>query len=244
MVEGAVLDPAAWRAMFDPTSRRADGADLVLHLDVTPMLTAASISMYALRGDGLEHMQLVSYDAGVDWLVPRAGLLHGSLEPALWVCHRKNGAYAMREQLAEVGIKEAEDRDKPRRGELLVLDEQDMADAVSQFIDAFRRRPPTFRHLGQEPADRAVRNATVRPIGDSGQIAWARRKSEEDIGPVVGFTAARWAHAWWMAHKLDDYDLADSVDDSRPCARCGRYVYRAGDGWRHAGDDSTICDGG
>jgi hypothetical protein len=204
MVEGAVLDPAAWRAMYDPGSRRADGADLVLALDVSPLLTAASVGMYALRSDGLEHMQLVSYDAGVGWLVARAGELHESLDPALWVVHRKNGAYAMREQLAAVGIVEAEDPDGLRRGELLVLDDQEMADAVSQFIDAFRRRPSTFRHIGQEAADRAVANVRVRPIGDAGQIAWWRRASGEDIGPVVTFTEARYGYAQWLTRQAED----------------------------------------
>jgi hypothetical protein len=208
VVAGAVLDLAVWKGpMLDPGSRRADGADVVLVLDVSPMLTAGSIGMYALRADGLEHMQLTDYEVGTDWMVPRAGLLREVLDPALWVIHRKNGAYAMRADLATVGIVEykpgPDDPDGLRRGQLLVIDDDEDADATSQFIADFRRRPPPYRHPGQEAADRAVANVKPRPIGDGGKIVFGRRVSGVDIGPVVAFARAKYGHAQWLARQAE-----------------------------------------
>jgi hypothetical protein len=198
MAVGTALDPVAWRTvMLDLDSRRAPGADVVLSLDITPMRDHGSIGMHGLRGDGLEHVQLTDYEAGTDWMVERVGELHATLDPALWVLDGKNGVFALVDDLAAVGIKVATDPQALNRGELLVLTPAEVSDSVAQFIDAFRRRPPPLRHPGQTPLNTAIGNARPRTIGDAGQIAWGRKLSTVDIGPVVVVTQARYgSHAW------------------------------------------------
>ena len=104
-----------------------------------------------------------------------------------------------------------EEPERPRRGDVLVLNTAEVADAAGQFIDAFRRDPAILRHIGQEPLDIAIRNAKARPIGDAGQIAWGRRLSEVDIGPLVTVTSARYGWHAWRDLVTADYDLLNSV---------------------------------
>lgn len=190
---GGLFDPAQWAKLVDPESRR-DG-DVVLSLDITPMRDHASIGLYGQRVDGLEHVQLVDYRPGVDWIVDRVVELAETLDPICWVIDAKNGAAALVPQLAEVGITVPEDPEEPRRGQLLILGVNEVAAAVAQFVDAVRAG--RVRHLGQDPLNAAIRNVRPRQIGDAGQIAYGRRASEVDIGPGQVVTAARYGwHAW------------------------------------------------
>lgn len=210
MAAGAVLDIAEWRRMTDPASRRADGAELALAVDITPLRDHASIGMYALRADGREHMQLVDYREDTEWVPARLAELKAALDPICIVYDRKNGAHTMLDDFRALGMERPIDREEyeqePRRGDLLELETQEAVDAVGQFIDGFRapplevggRRVPRYAHLGQPPLDLAVANAQARLIGDAGQIAWGRKASEVDIGPVQVVTNARYGYHLWI----------------------------------------------
>jgi hypothetical protein len=202
MAGGTVLDPAVWKGLVEVTSRRAPGADVCMSLDVTPLRDHGSIGMHGLRADGLEHVQLTDYEAGTDWMVARAADHQRVLRPVLWVIDRKNGAFALVDDLAAVGIKVAADPQALKRGELLVLDMGEVADSTAQFIDVFRRR--LLRHVGEDPRaplNLAVGNAKPRPIGDAGQIAWGRKLSTVDIGPLVTVTQARYGSQAWLTRR-------------------------------------------
>ena len=211
---GGLLDAAHWATLADPGSRR-DG-DVALAVDVTPLRDQASIGLYGMRADGLEHLQLVDYRPGTDWVVDRLVELRDTLDPIAVVLDQRNGAAALLPELAEQGLKVPEDPDAPRRGDVLVMGTQQTADSVGQFIDAVRSStaaadatPAGMRHLGQAPLDAAVRNAKARSIGDAGQIAWGRKASEVDIGPLVAVTEARYGwHAW---RDIVTADLTPSV---------------------------------
>lgn len=212
-----VLDPAAWKDMADPESRRGDGEPVMLAVDITPMRDHASIGLYAPRGDGLEHMQLVDYRPGTDWVVDRLVELREVLNPIGIALDEKNGAHSLLAELAEHGIVRPQDRegfgsdDPPQRGDLLVLGTREVADATGQFIDGFRASPQAYRHLGQDPLTAAIKNAKTRQIGDGGQIAWGRKISEVDIGPLQAVTMARYGYHAWADLVTSDYDVLDSV---------------------------------
>jgi hypothetical protein len=219
---GGVLDHDLWAAMRDPESRRADGSDLALAVDVAPMLDHGSIGMYALRDDGLEHMQLIDYRDGTDWIPARLAELKATLDPICVVLDEKNGAYAHLADLAELGMKVPEDPEAPKRGDVFVLKAADASAAVGQFIVGFRgvteqadigrkAEPSKYRHAGQDPLDSAIKNAKTRPIGDAGQIAWGRKASEVDISPLVVITEARYGYRAWHDLVTTDYDLLNSV---------------------------------
>lgn len=217
---GGVLDPQAWAAMTDRESKRH--GDVALMWDITPMRDHASVGLYGMRADGLEHLQLVDYRPGADWVIDRLVELKSALNPICLVVDAKNGGAALLDDLKERGITEPEDPENPHRGDVLVLDTQGMSDAVGQFIDGFRgvteqpdidrkAEPSKFRHLGQEPLNTAVKNAKTRQIGDGGQIAWGRKASEVDIGPLVTVTGARYGLRQWRDLVTADYDVLDSV---------------------------------
>jgi hypothetical protein len=191
-----------------------------MSLDMNPMRDFGTIGMWSTRADGLEHLQVLSHAPGVEWMVPRAAELNATVKPALWVIDAKNGVSAFVDELRRVGIKLPADpkcadcirreastcRKHPataplRRGDLLVLDMDMMGVCVGQFVDAFRRDPSIFRHIGQESFNSAVENVKARPIGDQGQIGWARRTAAVDIGPVVSVSAARYGHGVWVARQ-------------------------------------------
>lgn len=215
MTAGSVLSPSAWKGMIDVESKRAPGSDVVIGLDMTPMREFAAIGMHGFREDGLEHLQIVDYAPGIEWMVSRAGLLHAALDPALWVIDGRNGVKALLPDLDKVGIKVLgpaatrallgkltdEDAKKPipeiPRGSLLVLPPDAAGDAVGQFIDAYRRNPAVFRHKDQEPLNLAVPNAQTK-VGDAGQITWTRKLSEVNIGPVVLATNTRFGSYLWI----------------------------------------------
>ena len=221
MRAGTTLNPATWKTMLDPDSRRAAGGDVFIAFDMTPKREHGSVGMWGLRDDQLEHMQLVDYRPGVDWMVDRLGELAEVLRPALFVVERRNGAYAMVEDLAvQYGIREphdptCEDCKKRRctngahrralgRGNLLVLETAGVSDAVGQFIDGFRRTPAPYRHIGQKPLDDAVENVKAREVGDAGQLAWGRKISAVDIGPVAVVSYGKYGAAQWLFRQTKD----------------------------------------
>lgn len=198
MAAGAVLDPARWRDMADTGSRRS--GPVALMLDVTPMRDHGTIGLAGERADGLEHLQLLDYRPGTAWMVARTVEWKQALGDDLVavVVDDKNGAKALLDDLAEQGIMVPDDPERPERGDVLVLDAAGMASAVGQFIDGYRKDPTVFRHLDQGPLNTAVENVKTRPIGDGGQIAWGRKASEVDIGPIVTVTGARYGRRLWL----------------------------------------------
>lgn len=211
LATGAVLSPARWRDMLDRESRRS--GPVAIMLDVTPMRDHGTIGLAGERADGLEHLQLLDYRPGTAWMVARAAEWKQVLGDDLvcFVIDAKNGAMSLLDDLREVGITVPDDPERPERGDVLVLDAAATSAATGQFIDAFRADPLRFRHLGQEPADQAVENAKVRQIGDAGQIAWGRKASEVDIGPLVAFTGARYGRRLWMSLPTRIVELAGSL---------------------------------
>jgi phage terminase large subunit-like protein len=198
--QGTLLNPVAWRGMVDVRSMRAPDSDVVVAFDCAPLLDHGSIGLHAYREDGLEHQQLLDYDEGIDWMVDRAVLYKEVLDPVLFVVDGKSGVMSILDKLAAKGIKRAEDPKKLQRGDLLVLELHEMADAVAQYIEGFRKKPTIYRHLDQKALNDAVKNVKPRNIGD-GKIAYGRRISEVDIGPVIVTTEARYGQQAWLTRR-------------------------------------------
>jgi hypothetical protein len=228
--EGAALDRKAFERMRDPTSHRGVDADAVLSIDVTPMLDWGTIGMWALRDDGLEHIQVVDSRPGIDWVPDRAAELRDALSPLAWAIDEKNGAMELLGLLAEVGIAAALDYEEdpasgklvgksrpPQRGEIVILRTDDAGSATAQFIQAYQvevfRWPGSDAHDGgeQAPLKLAVANVKTRAVGDRGQIAWGRRKSTVNIGPVVTVTQCRYTYYTWHDVISSEYDVLSSI---------------------------------
>jgi hypothetical protein len=194
--EGGVIDSRLWTDLSDPDSRRH--GDVSIAVDVTPLRDHASVSIFGIREDGLEHTQTVAYGEGTDWVVGKVLELKTVLDPLAIVLDPKGAAGSLIGNLAAVGIKIPEDPEFPERGDLALPTVNEVAAGVGQYIDAARQR--RLRHTGQAHLTSAVSNAKTRPLGDA--VAWGRKQSDVDISPLVSATLARWG--WFVRQDIKD----------------------------------------
>lgn len=203
------IDTRGWAQLLDPLSRRV--GDVALAVDITPDRGHAVISMFGLRADGFEHVQLLDYRPGTEWVIGRIKQLRDVLKPLGFGMGRGTAASLETDLAAEdVGITRPEDPAKPKRGDLFVLDYVEMSAAAAGLIDAVKQT--RIRHLGQVQADKAVAGAKVRQGEDS--VSWSRKRAEAgvNISPVVTHSVARYVHHTWSPIvEDDDYDPLDSI---------------------------------
>lgn len=201
---GGAFDLARWAAMLDTLSARI--GDVGLGVDIEPDRSYAGIGLAGTREDDLEHWQLVDYRPGTDWIIARLVELKAALDPVAIGMGR--GTYeSLKTELTEAGIKEPEDAEKPKRGELMVLTHVEMSAACGQTIDVVREAGA--RHLGQEPLSDAVRDTKVRRTTDA--IAFSRRDGDSHISPIVTVSEARFVLHTRLPLVEEDYDVLDSI---------------------------------
>lgn len=183
-----VIDPAAWAALRDPTSQ--PGKDITLCVDVTPRRDHASIGIFSPRSDGLGHVELIDYRAGVKWVVPALAKLIQLHNPVAVALDGNGPALSLVDVLAEAGITAPEDPDRPNRGDIWMPTAAERAAAYGQMIDAVIEGE--VRHRDQPLLNLAVTGAKTRTLGDLEM--WTRRKATADISPLITVTLARAAH--------------------------------------------------
>ncbi|MFC6089451.1 hypothetical protein [Saccharothrix lopnurensis] len=201
------IDANRWAALRDPESRRV--GEIALGVDISPDREWAVIAFYGVRADGVGHLQLLDYRPGTDWVIERLALLRQVLRP-IGIGMGKGTYASLENALRDNGFTVPEDPDKPRRGQVLVLDYLDMSAGCSQMLDAVKHS--RLRHVGDDPLDKAVAAAKVRQTTDS--VVWARKqdKAKNDIGPLVAGTEAKYVHETWLGIVVDDdYDPLDSI---------------------------------
>lgn len=182
-----VIDFKQWLQLHDPDSKRQ--GDISLGVDISVLRDWAAITVYGTRADALGHGQLVDYRPGIEWVIPSLVKMFKELDPLAIGMGR--GTYeSLKVNLATAGIKLPRDPDKPKRGDLLVMNAVDMAAGCGQLIDAVRQA--AFRVVPAPQLDEAVAGAVTRQSGDT--IAWARKDSAAEISPVASFSAARFTH--------------------------------------------------
>jgi hypothetical protein len=196
----------AWPTIADPAS--SPGPDVALALDVSADRSSSSIGVASLRRDGRVHLELVDRRAGTDWVAPalaRLVLLHRPV--AVAVSATGSPASALIDELVAAGIDSPVDKDRPQRGDLIVLRTGDTVEACGQLVDAINQG--TAVHLDQAPLTAAVNGARTRSVGD----AWVlhRKGSLTDIAPLCAVTWARWALLTRLPAVTEDYDVLSSV---------------------------------
>lgn len=200
-----VIDPAMWSAIGEPSSQ--PGSDITLCVDVTPRRDHASIGIFSPRSDGLGHLELIDYRAGVKWLVPALAKLVALHNPVAIALDANSPALSLLDELAEAGIRAPEDPERPDRGQLWIPTTAERAAAYGQMIDAVIEGE--VRHRNQPLLNLAVAGARTRVVGDLEM--WTRRKATVDISPLITVTLARAAHLARAPLVLDaSYDLMSS----------------------------------
>jgi len=175
----------AWEAGQDRGSYIAADSALWFGVDVSDDRSKAAIAVCGLRPDRSYHVELVEYRSGVGWLQG-------------WFASRTEKYRGMKVALQAKGA--------PVSGLLEIIGAVDgveivpcqgadvagwcgrLWDAVSACSDKASDVAPVY-HAPQPALDLAANVASTRPLGD-GAWAWDRRKSLEDISPLVAATMA------------------------------------------------------
>ena len=155
-------------------------------------LSSASIAIAGRRADGLGHGELVEHRQGTAWLVGRIMELVERWKPCAVVLNPSTLAASIEKDLIERGLKT-----KPGPGDrrLHVVGGREYAQACVALVkDVTDDR---WRHIGQSPLDKAVRDALRRKLADS--WAFDPKDVTSDITPLSAVTLAR--HGF-MTHGL------------------------------------------
>ena len=191
-VTAAVTPPfpiGAWEKGQDNDSQIAPDSPLWWGVDVSDDRNRSSIAVCGMRADRTWHAELVEYRVGVGWLqgwfAERAQKYNG-MRVALQV--KGSPVAAMADIIGAVdGV------------EIVPCQGADVAgwcgrlwDAVAACDDAGNSDSVPVYHRSQPALDLAANIAATRPLGD-GAWAWDRKKSLEDISPLVAVTMAHGA---------------------------------------------------
>lgn len=191
-VTAAVTPPfpiGAWEKGQDNDSQIAPDSPLWWGVDVSDDRNRSSIAVCGMRADRTWHAELVEYRVGVGWLqgwfAERAQKYNG-MRVALQV--KGSPVAAMADIIGAVdGV------------EIVPCQGADVAgwcgrlwDAVAACDDASNSDSVPVFHRSQPALDLAANIAATRPLGD-GAWAWDRKKSLEDISPLVAVTMAHGA---------------------------------------------------
>ena len=184
----------SWADRADPDSQVV--GPVVLAVDVPPDRASASIAVAGRREDGLAHLEVVRADPGTGWVVAEVARLCEAHEVASMTVAKKPRTAVVGDSLA---IKPLVPEFLEAGLDPVLIGPSDMAAACAGLQDAVNAR--TMWHLGQEQVD--IGSAVPRDVGESGW-AWAKRKSNGDISPLVAVTVAHWA-----LMRADEYDPAE-----------------------------------
>ncbi|WP_043167425.1 terminase [Bifidobacterium callitrichos] len=173
------ISPDQWAAA---TIDQPDREGLVGYaLDMPPDRSSLAIGGAIKHPDGSAHIELREFratqSAGTMWAVdyiaehwPRtASVVIDSQSPAMSL-------------LTDL---------KTRHVRVIVTNASDMGRACGRLLDMLRDHTLTHLPDDQQPAmATAVRNATTRPIGQSGAFGWNKTGSDVDLSPLVACTLA------------------------------------------------------
>lgn len=177
----------SWERSADETSRRAEGADVALCLDVAWDRSASHIGLASTRPDGLRHWEIIASRVGTDW--PADWLTSSERSEAVRnapVAVQGRGApvSSLIKDLREAGVNVVE------------MSGTDLGDACGSAYDRVRaavgegEADAGVRHRNQPLLNIAAANAATKPLGD----AWVinRSKSPVDVSPLVAAVGADW----------------------------------------------------
>lgn len=191
-VTAAVTPPfpiGAWENGIDDNSAIAPDSPLWWGVDVSDDRGRSSIAVCGLRADRSLHVELVEYRLGVGWLqnwfAERAPRYNG-----MKVALQAKGApvSAMADIIGAVDLVEI----VPCQGADVTGWCGRFWDAVAACDDESGSDSVRVYHRKQPALDLAANIAATRPLGD-GAWAWDRKKSLEDISPLVAVTMAHGA---------------------------------------------------
>jgi phage terminase large subunit-like protein len=173
-----VIPIGLWNDCAD-TESTFDGAP-VLAFDVSPDLRSAAICAAGTRSDGMAHLEVVRHLPGTEWLpgeLARIAARHGV---ASVVANDMPHVLSLVPTVEAAGVS------------VQTVGKAEFSTGCGGLLKAVTEG--TVRHLGDPILTTALTGAARAEVGD-GAWAWARKRSEVDISPLVAVTLASWALA-------------------------------------------------
>ncbi|MFE9192049.1 hypothetical protein ACFYL6_20835 [Micromonospora sp. NPDC007208] len=187
-----VIPDDVWRDQRDPNYVDSTAVvrprDVVFVLQVNASRTYTTIAAVGRRGDGTLLASIVDHRPGTRWAANRIGALKRQHDPLFIVAQDKGPTGTLLPELADLGVTEAGDRERPRRGDLVVPWASDVANAYGLFIDAVVDQRNLF-HLDEAPLNLAIAATGTRAL--SGGTAW--EYTDPAAAPLLAVTLGVWA---------------------------------------------------
>lgn len=175
---------------------------------------------------------------GVDWVERRLVDMVAGLDPCAVVIDRRRAEASLIVPLQNRGI------------EVLTPNVLETGAACGRWYDYTGEEPePTLDpdeieaqtrlvHIGQDELMRSLEIGVKFDLG-SGSFTFVKRGTASVLINLYGSALA--VHGFEVAGG-NDYDVADSIDWGHPCPRCSFALYREGDTYLHASNDSPECE--
>lgn len=192
-VAGGSIAAKDFAAVCVPKARRDVSAGCALGVDLSLDRSYAAIFLYGRTVDGKGFARLIDYFPGTDRVVPRLEALIAKLDPVAIGMGRNTYAF-LKNALTNAGIRKPADADKPRKGDLAIIDAADMSAACARVINSTRRATVVVRPDDHKPEylNDAIAGAKTRRMGDT--IAWAHKTDDDETSPIGAWTVAQAAY--------------------------------------------------
>jgi hypothetical protein len=189
------IDPQVWAKLV--AMKPQVPADIAVAFHVNARRTHATI-MWAGKIGGRWRVGIADHRPGVAWLLDRLAEIKVKYRPVAFTVDARSEATI--DELKPIGIKLPEDKDKPKRGDLILPTMGDVATAFGLLVDA--ANAGTVEHHNEPPLNAAVA-VPARPL--SGGSTFDHKQGVE-VGPSTGAGLAMWAFRERYDKALDTYD--------------------------------------
>ncbi len=191
--KSGVIADEVWRRQRDPSCDDPAASvvrprDVVFVVQVNANRSHTTIAAVGARADGTLLASIVDHRSGTRWAPGRLADLKRRHNPLFVVAQDKGPTGSLLPELADLGIVPAADREKPRRGDLVVPWAADVAMAYGLFLDAVVDEGRLF-HLDEGPLNVALGVCGTRPL--AGGTAWDY--TDPAVGPLLAVTLGTWA---------------------------------------------------
>jgi len=188
------IDPTVWALRAAPPEVPGD---LVLAFHVNARRTHATI-VWVGKVNGKWRIGIAEHKPGTEWLLPRLVVLKDKYGPVAVVVDARSESTV--EELKQHGIKLPDDLDRPKRGDLILPTQSDVATAFGLLVDGANHG--TLAHHNEVPLNSAV-SAPPRPLAGGSTFD---HKQGIEVGPAVCAGLGMWAYRARIDKVVSEYD--------------------------------------
>jgi hypothetical protein len=194
------IDPTIWGTR--QAAKAEVPGDLVIAFHVNARRSHATI-MWAGKVGGYWRVGIAEHKPGVSWLLPRLAELKMKYAPIAFTVDARSETTI--EELKGIGIALPVDKERPKRGDLILPTMTDVATGFGLIVDA--ANGGTLLHHNEVPLNSAV-SAPPRPLAGGSTFD---HKQGIEVGPAVAAGLGMWAYRERIDAIVDDYDPLDHI---------------------------------